>query len=129
MPQQRFMKLRDCGSIRRRRASPRYTFGSKRSSEPTMNTRGFDSTWLPEQQEHAVGKKAHFDLLRGDLHRGAMWTDDASKAGDLLSTKWQELPSGIYTAVLQVWDRADSGKPAGTFLAESPDGVIAHNPV
>jgi hypothetical protein len=94
-----------------------------------MNTRGFDSTWLPEQQEHAVGRKAHFDPLRGDLHRGAMWTDDDSKAGDLLFTKWQELPSGLYTAVLQVWDRRDSGETAGTFLAESPDGILAHNPV
>lgn len=49
-----------------------------------MDRHGFVSTWLPLQQEHSVGKEALFTLLRGDLHRGPMWTDAGGAPGDLL---------------------------------------------
>lgn len=95
----------------------------------TIDGQGFASTWLPEQQEHSVGRKAHFDLLRGDLHRGAMWTDDDRKAGDLLLTPWQELPAGEYTAVLQVWHGGSTIQNAGSLLVESSTAVFAEQPV
>lgn len=89
---------------------------------------GFASTWLPLQQEHDVGRKAFFDLLRGDLHRGVQWTDDGI-AGDFAMSPWQLLPAGDYTALLQVWsEHAD--RPAGQLIAEDDAGrVLAAQPV
>jgi hypothetical protein len=69
-----------------------------------MASEGFVSTWLPLQQEHSAGKEAHFTLLRGDIHRGRMWTDDDGAPGDLLMSPWQQLPSGDYIRTpLALW--------------------------
>ncbi len=86
-----------------------------------MTVQGFRSTWLPASQEHNTGRPAHFDLLRGDLHRGPMWTD-SGVAGDLLSSPWQELPSGDYCAILQSWHNSAEGLPVGALLAENESG-------
>lgn len=83
---------------------------------------GFVSTWLPLQQEHSAGKEAHFTLLRGDIHRGRMWTDDDGAPGDLLMSPWQELPSGDYTAVLQLFHPGEQVLRVGTLIAEDEGG-------
>ena len=83
---------------------------------------GFASTWLPLQQEHDVGRKAFFDLLRGDLHRGVQWTDDGV-AGDFAMSPWQLLPAGDYTALLQVWSE-HAERPAGQLIAEDDAGLL-----
>lgn len=87
-----------------------------------MALTGFVSTWLPLQQEHSVGKEANFTLLRGDIHRGPMWTDNDGAAGDLTMSPWQELPAGGYTAVLQFFHPGREGLPVGTLLAENEAG-------
>jgi hypothetical protein len=87
-----------------------------------MSTHGFDSTWLPHQQEHGTGKEAHFDILRGDLHRGHMWTENDREAGDLLRSPWQELPAGRYSAVLQLWHHAALDESVGALIAETDGG-------
>jgi hypothetical protein len=87
-----------------------------------MAPSGFVSTWLPLQQEHATGKEALFNLLRGDIHRGPMWTDDAEAPGDLLMSPWQELPPGEYTAVMQLFHPGAEGARAGTLLVEDGGG-------
>ena len=46
-----------------------------------MAQRGFLSTWLPLQQEHETGALAEVHPLRGDLHRGPMWTDAHTHPG------------------------------------------------
>ena len=89
---------------------------------------GFASTWLPLQQEHAVGRKAFFELLRGDLHRGEVWTDDR-RPGDLAMSPLQVLPPGEYTALLQLWSE-HAEKPAGRLIVEDDGGrTLAECPV
>jgi hypothetical protein len=90
---------------------------------------GFASTWLARQQEHSVGHKALFHLLRGDLHRGEEWTDSRKQPGDLAMSPWQVLPPGDYTALLQVWTK-QADKNAGRLIAENDSGqVLAELPV
>jgi hypothetical protein len=89
-----------------------------------LSERGFASTWLPEQQLHKVGRKAHFDVLRGDIHRGEMWTDQDQQSGDLLLSPWQNLPEGDYVALLQVYHRTEDGRGAGAFLAETESATL-----
>lgn len=80
---------------------------------------GFISTWLPLQQEHATGREALFDLFRGDIHRGRMWTDANFAPGDLAMSPWQTLPAGDYTAVLQIFHSGQKGLRVGTLIAEA----------
>jgi hypothetical protein len=87
-----------------------------------MAPSGFVSTWLPLQQEHSTGREAHFDLLRGDIHRGPMWTDNDKAPGDLAMSPWQQLPPGDYTAVLQLFSPESSKARVGTLLAENESG-------
>src|SRR5438874_1337678 len=92
--------------------------------------RGFVSTWLPLQQEHAVGAQAVFNIFRGDLHRGPMWTDARQQVGDLALSPWQTLPAGEYTCLLQLWHPHGTGRPVGTLLAETEAGpVLGQTPV
>jgi len=87
-----------------------------------MAMMGFNSTWLPGQQEHGAGREAHFDLFRGDLHRGAMWTEHGHGAGDLVRSPWQTLPTGKYAAILQLWHDGSPNRTAGALLVESENG-------
>lgn len=87
-----------------------------------MAQNGFISTWLPNQQEHSVGKEAPFNLLRGDIHRGHMWTHAGGASGDLAMSPWQELPPGDYTAVLQLFHPGARGLQVGTLIAEDDRG-------
>lgn len=83
---------------------------------------GFVSTWLPLQQEHSTGKEANFTLLRGDIHRGPMWTEHERASGDLLMSPWQQLPAGDYTAVLQLFSPESEKVRVGTLIAEDDGG-------
>jgi len=83
---------------------------------------GFASTWLPLQQEHDVGAEAVFDLLRGDVHRGPMWTDSDKKPGNVCLSPWQHLAPGTYTCLLQLWHPHTVGLPLGELLAEDDAG-------
>src|SRR5262249_37357728 len=94
-----------------------------------MAGQGFASTWLPQQQEHGTGALARFDLVRGDLHRGPMWTDAHRQPGDLALSPWQLLPAGDYTCLLQVWHPHANGLPVGTLLAEEAGRVLGSTPV
>jgi hypothetical protein len=89
-----------------------------------MNNQGFHSTWLPEQQQHEVGKIAAFHPLRGDLERGSMWTDQHCKAGNLLLSPEQSLLAGDYTCLLQLWQPHTANLPLGTLLAEDAAGKV-----
>jgi hypothetical protein len=90
---------------------------------------GFASTWLAPQQEHSVGHKALFHLLRGDLHRGEEWTDFWKRPGDLAMSPWQVLPPGEFTALLQIWS-TQASRNAGRLIVENDGGqVLAELPV
>ncbi len=95
-----------------------------------MTGRGFASTWLPLQQEHEVGAEAVFDPLRGDIHRGPMWTDAHKQPGNLSLSPWQVLPAGAYTCLLQFWHPHHAGLSVGTLIAEDDAGrVLGSTPV
>jgi hypothetical protein len=76
------------------------------------------------QQEHEVGSQAVFDLLRGDEHRGPMWTDSNKQQGNLIMSPWQILPPGTYTCLLQLWHPHAVGLPVGTLIAEDEKGEM-----
>ena len=84
----------------------------------------FSSIWLPHQQIHSVGRMANVDLLRGDLARGPMWTDDNQKPGDLALSPTQILPAGDYCALLQLFHRSPVGVRAGSLRAEDAHGTL-----
>jgi hypothetical protein len=95
-----------------------------------MAAQGFVSTWLPLQQEHEVGAEAAFDVLRGDIDRGPMWTDAHRQPGNLALSPWQTLPTGDYTCLLQLWQPHGAGLAVGTLLAEDEAGqVLGSTPV
>ena len=104
--------------------------GSNPLAPINMTTHGFESTWLPGQQEHGAGREAHFDILRGDLHRGPMWTEHGREAGDLVRSPWQVLPPGNYTALLQLWHHGTLNQEVGILLAETDGGrTLAELPI
>lgn len=95
-----------------------------------MAVQGFKSLFLPLNQGHGTGRVAYFDVLRGDLHRGPMWTDESGGAGDLLFSPWQQLSAGDYTAVLQIWHHGEGGSQAGSLIAETDAGqLLSQKPI
>src|SRR5579884_4170880 len=95
-----------------------------------MALQGFKSAFLPLSQGHAIGRQALFDVLRGDEHRGSMWTEDGGAAGDLLFSPWQPLSAGDYTAVLQIWHHGEGPVQVGSLIAEPDAGsILAQMPI